>query len=189
MKLEDFEGASNDFTKAIELEPKNAEAYFKRAISNKFLKNLTDSKKDLSKAAEIDISFSTSKYNYTDHNDIRVFIDDLTKAVFLNDKVAIAKMFNYPFIDYWGNDPLNNKAKSLNCKNSSELFEKFDKIFTKEIVKCILLQTFFGDYLNDKMIFLKKILNLTDQLWKKTNLLLMDFNMKLKEIIVIHFYL
>jgi len=75
-------------------------------------------------------------YNFDKHNDIKIFIDDLAKAVSTGDKNNIAQMINFPLIDTWGDNP-GNQSPSLGCKNINQFFEKYDKIFTNDIIKAI----------------------------------------------------
>lgn len=49
----DFNGAIVDYTKAIELEPKDCKAYYKRGISHISLNNKNKGCLDLSKAGEL----------------------------------------------------------------------------------------------------------------------------------------
>ncbi len=46
--------ARADFSKVLQLQPKNARAYLNRAIANANLKKNEDAKRDLQKAAELD---------------------------------------------------------------------------------------------------------------------------------------
>ncbi len=56
MQLGKFNEAKSDFNKVIQYQPKNARAYFNRAIANANLNKNEDAKRDLRKAAELDPS-------------------------------------------------------------------------------------------------------------------------------------
>jgi len=79
---------------------------------------------------------SAEGYNFDKHNDIKVFVNDLAKAVSSGDKNSISQMINFPLIDTWGDNP-GNQSPSFGCKNSNQFFEKYDKIFTKGVVAAI----------------------------------------------------
>ena len=52
-KVGDFNGAINDFTKAIELDSENAEVYYSRGAAKFLLGDRTGALKDLNKAGEL----------------------------------------------------------------------------------------------------------------------------------------
>ena len=54
LKAQDYQGAVNDFTKAIELNPKNSHAYYNRAICENRLYNYKAAIDDFDKAAQLD---------------------------------------------------------------------------------------------------------------------------------------
>ena len=60
VKKKDYLGAINDFSKAIELEPDFAEAYFNRGLTRIFLDDMEGGSLDLSKAGELGL---TEAYN------------------------------------------------------------------------------------------------------------------------------
>ena len=86
---------------------------------------------------------SSGGYNFDQHNDIKVFINDLAKAVSTTDKEAISKMVNFPLVDDWGDNPFN-KSESLGCKTLDQFMQKFNKIFTPEIVRDIKAKKYRG---------------------------------------------
>ena len=86
---------------------------------------------------------SSGGYNIDKHNDIKVFINDLAKAVSTNDKNAISQMINFPFVDEWGDNPYN-ESTPLGCRDVRQFFEKFDKIFTNDIKKAIIAKKYRG---------------------------------------------
>jgi len=60
VKKKDYLGAINDYSKAIELEPDFAEAYFNRGLTRIFLDDMEGGSLDLSKAGELGL---TDAYN------------------------------------------------------------------------------------------------------------------------------
>ena len=60
VKKKDYLGAINDYSKAIELEPDFAEAYFNRGLTRIFLDDMEGGSLDLSKAGELGL---TEAYN------------------------------------------------------------------------------------------------------------------------------
>ena len=53
--LKDYRGALADYNKAIELDPRFADAYYNRGLTNIFLGNNREGISDLSKAGELGI--------------------------------------------------------------------------------------------------------------------------------------
>lgn len=82
-------------------------------------------------------------YNFDNHGDIKVFIDDLSKATNSGDKNSIAQMINFPLKDVWGDNP-GNQTPSLRCNNSTQFLEKYDKIFTSSTKKSIKSKKYRG---------------------------------------------
>ena len=82
-------------------------------------------------------------YSFDNHNDINAFIKDLAKAVSENDKMTVGQMTNFPFIDVLGDNPGNNTS-SLDCKNSEQFIQKYDKIFVGNLVKVIKSKKYSG---------------------------------------------
>ena len=60
VKKKDYLGAINDYSKAIELEPDFAEAYFNRGLTRIYLDDMEGGSLDLSKAGELGL---TEAYN------------------------------------------------------------------------------------------------------------------------------
>ena len=59
--FEDYRGAISDFTKAIELNPKYATAYYNRGISKLTLQDINGGCLDLSKAGELGLEKAYEK--------------------------------------------------------------------------------------------------------------------------------
>jgi hypothetical protein len=55
VKKKDYYGALDDYSKAIELEPDFAEAYFNRGLTRIYLNDINGGALDLSKAGELGI--------------------------------------------------------------------------------------------------------------------------------------
>ncbi len=83
------------------------------------------------------------RYNFDKHNDIKVFMNDLAKAAGTSDKSNVAQMIKFPFVDEWGDNP-GNQSPPLGCKTANQLFEKYDKIFTKDMMKAISAKKYRG---------------------------------------------
>lgn len=90
----------------------------------------------------------TGEYNFDKHGDIHAFIDDLAKAIEKNDKNTIAQMTHFPLPDEYGDNPGNQSPTTLGCKSASQFIEKFNKIFTPEIIRDIKAKKFRG-FVND----------------------------------------
>ena len=88
------------------------------------------------KKTEIVFEQTINKFDFAKHNDINIFIKDLAKAVSTNDIHNVVEMMNAPLTDEYGGNPGNNTT-SLSCKDVSDIFEKFDRIFTKGIISAI----------------------------------------------------
>lgn len=86
---------------------------------------------------------SCDGYNFGKHNIIKTFINDLARAVSNDDKINLAKMITFPFRDEWGDNP-NNESEPLGCKTVDQFFEKYDKIFTIDIIKAIGAKKYRG---------------------------------------------
>lgn len=70
-------------------------------------------------------------YRYEEHADFKIFWNDFKKAVNVNDRNAVLKMTNIPFIDYYVGVQNINKLTS----NTSKVFlQNYDNIFTSEII-------------------------------------------------------
>ena len=61
--LKDYNGAIADYTKAIELNPNYANAYYNRGISKHNLKDYNGAISDYNKAIEIDPNYANAYYN------------------------------------------------------------------------------------------------------------------------------
>ena len=77
----------------------------------------------IAKQDSIAKSVQIVSYDFEKHGDIKVFIDDLIKAVNSDDKNSIAQMINLPFKDEWGDNPYN-QSTPLGCKTENQFFEK-----------------------------------------------------------------
>jgi hypothetical protein len=83
-------------------------------------------------------------YDFNKHYDIKIFINDLAKAVSTKDKNAIVFfMMNVPLKDEYGDNP-GNHSPSLGCKTTTDIYNKFDLIFTKGINSAIMKQEYRG---------------------------------------------
>lgn len=83
------------------------------------------------------------EYQVEKHDDIEVFIQDLAKAVNVDDQKTVAQMTHFPLQDEWG-DYSDNQTPSLGCKTEQEFFEKYDAIFTKGIKTSISENNYRG---------------------------------------------
>lgn len=91
-RVNDYEGAIVDFTKAIEINPRYEDAYYFRAISKGFLSDYSGAIKDYDKVIEINPNNSeaycfrgTDKAN---NKDYKGGISDLNKSILMNPKSA-----------------------------------------------------------------------------------------------------
>ena len=76
-KFSDFYGAVNDFNKAIELDPKDAELYYNRAYSKTDLFNYSEAIYDYSKAIEINPNYTSA---YANRSTLKEALGDLSGA-------------------------------------------------------------------------------------------------------------
>ncbi|HOZ70556.1 MAG TPA: tetratricopeptide repeat protein [Chitinophagaceae bacterium] len=84
-KKNDFTGAIQDFTKAIELNPNFSNAYFNRALSRNKLQDFPGAISDYTKAIEINPEFDAAYYNrgniYRSNKDFALAILDYNAAI------------------------------------------------------------------------------------------------------------
>src|SRR5687767_13977432 len=78
-----------------------------------------------------DTTVAKGAYNFEKHGDITVFIEDLSKAEAAGDKMAIAQMTCFPFVDQWpqfatGNEKDSSGIASLAAVDLAEFIVKFD---------------------------------------------------------------
>ena len=62
-QLKDFNGAIADFSMVIEINPKDADAYYNRGMNKKELKNLKGAISDLTFTIGIEPKYTTAYYN------------------------------------------------------------------------------------------------------------------------------
>ena len=86
-KFSDFSGAVNDFNKAIELDPKDAELYYNRGYSKTDLSNYSEAIDDYSKAIEINPNYTSA---YANRSSLKEALGDLLGAC--NDAKLAAKL-------------------------------------------------------------------------------------------------
>jgi hypothetical protein len=94
-------------------------------------------------------SITIPTYNFAKHDDINVFIDDLSKAIAANDRNGVAQMTEFPFTDHWkefltGNDVGKQQIEDLSAKNANEFTSKYDKLFIPELQNEIKNKKFRG---------------------------------------------
>lgn len=81
-------------------------------------------------------------YDFENHGDIKVFIDDLAKAVNSDDKNSIAKMINFPLLDKCTDS--YSQTPSLRCNDNTQFLSKYDKIFTSSTKESIKSKKYRG---------------------------------------------
>lgn len=81
--------------------------------------------------------------DFEKHNDIKIFLDDLAKAIAASDIESISEMVAYPFQDVWGDNAMN-KSSSLSCKNKSQFTNKYSGIFSSAVVAAIKKKKYRG---------------------------------------------
>ncbi len=106
----DYYGSISDFTKAIEIDPKDSGAYYNRAIVKHDLEDYYRAISDYTKAIEIDPNYKEAYYNRglvkEDLNDNYGAISDYTKAIEIDPNYA--KSYNnrgrlkHSLEDYYG---------------------------------------------------------------------------------------
>ena len=147
-------GQNNSSNKQKELELKERELALKEkefalkqndTVGLKPSSNTTEVKP--TSANEITLS---NGYNFDKHNDIKIFINDLAKAVSTDDKNSIAQMINFPFVDEWG-DNSYNQSPPLGCKTANQFFEKYDKIFLTNLKNAIISKKYRAADNSDEM--------------------------------------
>ncbi len=69
----------------------------------------------------------SQEYDYLNHNDFKIFYEDFKKAVNKEDKEAVLKMVNIPFMDNF-ND-FYYKDKSFTSLDTVSFLNNYDKIF------------------------------------------------------------
>jgi len=67
--------ASSDFTKAIELNPNDAEAYCSRGLNHAFFRKFEEAKKDLLKAVELNPALRTRVKNISNDFKLNLKLD------------------------------------------------------------------------------------------------------------------
>jgi hypothetical protein len=91
-------------------------------------------------------------YNIEKHGDIKFFIDDLAKAISLDDKSAVARMTYFPFKDgfrEWltGGIEVPKNIPDLTCNNEKQFLDKYSRIFLPGVKKEIESKSYRGyDY-------------------------------------------
>jgi len=93
-ELKEFERAIEDFSKAIELDPNDAEAYYNRGLAYAKLGKYEQAIKDYDKAIELNPALADAYYNrgvaYVKLNKHEQAIEDFSKAIELNPALAEA---------------------------------------------------------------------------------------------------
>jgi len=72
----------------------------------------------------------SKEYNYLNHNDFKIFYEDFKKAVNTEDKEAVLKMVNIPFMDNLSD--FYYKDKSFTSLDTVSFLNKYDKIFNSD---------------------------------------------------------
>ena len=111
-----------------------------------------DSKKEETKNSDTTLTTNpsvTPAYNFARHDDINVFMDDLSKAAAAGDKMAIAQMTNFPFEDKWpqfvtGNEKDTSKWQSFGAVDSAEYVGKFDNLYIPYLVEAMKQKKYRG---------------------------------------------
>lgn len=135
-ELGNYNSSIEDFTKAIQLEPQNYDAYVLRGNTKRSLKDYDGSIKDYTKAIELDpnsykgyLNRGISKYELKDYNGS---IDDCTKAIKLNSNCEWAYFYRGKsknvLKDYYGSAEDNKKYEKL-----TEYFNTYIKKMTQII--------------------------------------------------------
>ena len=96
----------------------------------------------IAKQDSIAKSVQKVSYDFEQHGDIKVFIDDLAKAVNSDDKNSIAQMINFPLLDKCTDS--YSQTPSLRCNDSKQFLLKYDKIFTSETKESIKNKKYRG---------------------------------------------
>lgn len=93
LELEDYQGAIDDYNKAIELSPNDAVVYFNRGLAKDFLHDYHGAIRDYNKAIELDPNFVNAylaKANIKNSlSDFHETIADLTKAIELDPSYSV----------------------------------------------------------------------------------------------------
>jgi tetratricopeptide (TPR) repeat protein len=132
-KTGNYTGAIQDFTRAIQLDPKYVKAYLDRGVANKNLGNYKDAIKDYTRAIELNPGYApaynnrgNAKYSL---NNLSSAIKDYNKAIELDPKYAEA-YYNCGMVK----DKLGDKKGAIEDLNKAEelgIKQAYDKI--KEI--------------------------------------------------------
>lgn len=72
----------------------------------------------------------SQEYEYLNHDDFKIFYKDFKNAVNTDDKEAVLRMVNIPFIDYLSD--VYYKDKSFTSLDTVSFLNKYDKIFNSD---------------------------------------------------------
>lgn len=121
IELKDYKGALADYTKAIQLEPNNYDAYLGRGKAERLLKDYNNSIKDYTKAIELNpnnymgyAGRGISKFELKDYVDS---IDDCTKAIEINPNDGWVYLYRS-----------NSKKELQDFKGAEQDRKKFDEL-------------------------------------------------------------
>lgn len=112
---------------------------------NDTMQSIKAQRKKLISTATPNENIGSKEYYFDQHNDIKVFITDLAKAVSANDRDIVAKMITFPLNDEW------SETIPLGCKNEEQFMTKYDLIFTGYIKDAIISNKYRAADNSDEM--------------------------------------
>ena len=74
------------------------------------------------------IAAPSKSYRFEEHSNLRSFWTDLQNAMTSKDKNAIARMMNFPFVDY---NELAYGRDGLTSRTNADFLDRFDRIFPR----------------------------------------------------------